>query len=469
MSSHLATGQILNRYSYLQNASTHVGLLQVSSELLETGSHVSWAQGLDDASILPHIKVESMTKPKLRAFFLESEAAAINESTTDLHVRPDTLKRLYQSLRISPLFLDGVIVPNPWAKLGQASFVHPGEGGKSDTIECFYQYLNGWNGGPSSVWFSYDPNAGSSTYVLWDCPEKITGDKSIAGDLTDFDERLTFLIGLGNTCRSISTTQTSLSAIETLVYFQSRNRIWKRWVEHYNERARLMINLFFNIGTQVDSRTNLEIANLTSKIAVDAHRDSSSMITIAAVTMIFLPAVGLIRFEHLLAGDIAAVWEHIEGYLDTTPTGCSTRVYASGPGPGTFTYSVALDPNRQSVGGGSYLKLSQLRLPPDPPTIATLVRQRIIGLAWTGGSWFMNSAVQNRLGGSSRSNPKSRRDIRSALKGTVYAGPPLTWVYPTFIDVNGSRFTDGGAGDLIYKDDQGTILNLTTGAISPMA
>lgn len=182
-----------------------------------------------------------------------------------------------------------------------------------------------------------------------------------------------------------------------------------------------------------------------------------------------IPAVGLIRFEHLLAGDIAAVWEHIEGYLDTTPTGCSTRVYASGPGPGTFTYSVALDPNRQSVGGGSYLKLSQLRLPPDPPTIATLVRQRIIGLAWTGGSWFMNSAVQNRLGGSSRSNPKSRRDIRSALKGTVYAGPPLTWVYPTFIDVNGSRFTDGGAGDLIYKDDQGTILNLTTGAISPMA
>ncbi|KAL8666387.1 MAG: hypothetical protein Q9202_001410 [Teloschistes flavicans] len=299
MSSHLATGQILDRYSYLQNASTHVGLLQVSSELLETGSHVSWAQGLDDTSILPHIK---------------------NGSTTDLHVRPDTLKRLYQSLRISPLFLDGVIVPNPWAKLGQASFVHPGEGGKSDTIECFYQYLNGWNGGPSSVWFSYDPNAGSSTYVLWDCPEfarrhivsqaqedplsfvacHLMIDAFVASECANswqnlvdgpryFDERLTFLIGLGNTCRSISTTQTTLSAIETLVYFQSRNRIWKRWVEHYNERARLMINLFFNIGTQVDSRTNLEIANLTSKIAVDAHRDSSSMITIAAVTMIFLP------------------------------------------------------------------------------------------------------------------------------------------------------------------------------------
>lgn len=182
-----------------------------------------------------------------------------------------------------------------------------------------------------------------------------------------------------------------------------------------------------------------------------------------------IPAVGMIRFDHLLAQDIAAVWEHTEGYLDTTPTGCSTRVYASGPGPGTFTYTVALDPKQQSVSGGSYLSLSQLKLPPDTQTIATLIKQRIIGLAWMGGSWSMNSVVQNRFGGSSRSNPKSRRDIRSVLKGTVYAGPPLTWVYPTFIDVNGSRFSDGGAGNLIYKDDEGTILNLTTGAISPTA
>lgn len=50
-----------------------------------------------------------------------------------------------------------------------------------------------------------------------------------------------------------------------------------------------MMNLFFNIASQVDNRTNLEIANLTSKLAADARRDSSSMITIAAVTMVFLP------------------------------------------------------------------------------------------------------------------------------------------------------------------------------------
>ncbi|KAL8689320.1 MAG: hypothetical protein Q9218_004984 [Villophora microphyllina] len=182
------------------------------------------------------------------------------------------------------------------------------------------------------------------------------------------------------------------------------------------------------------------------------------------------PAVALIRFDHLLPGDIAAVWEHIEGHPDTTPTGCSTRVHASGHGPGTYTYTKVNDPKLQAVGGGSYLKLSQLRLPPDPSTIATMIKQRIIGLAWMGGSWFMNSAMQNRFGGTgSRNNPKSRRDIRSEMKGTVYAGPPLTWVYPAYIDVNGIRYSDGGDANLIYKDDHGAILNLTTGAIVPTA
>lgn len=65
--------------------------------------------------------------------------------------------------------------------------------------------------------------------------------------------------------------------------------MWIYWVENYRERTKLIMNLFFSIGSQADSRTNLEIADLTSKIAVDAQRDSSSMITLAAVTMVFLP------------------------------------------------------------------------------------------------------------------------------------------------------------------------------------
>ncbi|KAL9596379.1 MAG: hypothetical protein Q9179_004634 [Wetmoreana sp. 5 TL-2023] len=384
--------------------------------------------------------------------------------------------------------------------------------------EYFYHYLDGWERPPSYVWCLYDVGSGSSTYLLFDCPDNAKSAivRRAQEGPTSFDERLNFLIRLGGTCRAMEPAEFRLlnSAVETLAYYQSRNILWKRWVEQYNERVRLIINLFFSIGSQADSRTNLKIASLTSNIAVDAQRDSSSMITIAAVTMVFLPgtfisvdiiiscpgigptatstcpqqppgvccravnfvhdeadgrvpvpAVGNIRFQHLSARDIAAVWEHWDGPVETTPTGCSTQVYKSGSGPGEFSYTVAFDPNHQLVGGGSYIKVGQIFLPPDPPTIATLVRQRIVGLAWAGGTWFINSVVQGRLGGmgpSRNPNPKSRRDIRSAMKGTVYAGPPLKWVYPAYIDVDGRRYSDGGAGNLLYKDEGGAVLNLTT-------
>ncbi|KAL8981981.1 MAG: hypothetical protein Q9177_005411, partial [Variospora cf. flavescens] len=79
------------------------------------------------------------------------------------------------------------------------------------------------------------------------------------------------------------------SAIETLTYYRSKVRTWIRWVENYRERTKLMMSLLFSIGSQADSRTNLGIADLTARIAFDTQKDSSSMITIAAVTMVFLP------------------------------------------------------------------------------------------------------------------------------------------------------------------------------------
>lgn len=102
---------------------------------------------------------------------------------------------------------------------------------------------------------------------------------------------MTSLLEFGKTCELMTPAGLGLSdsAIETLAYFKSRNRICRRWAENYIERTRLIMDLFFSIGSQVDSRTNLEIANLTSTIARDAQRDSSSLITIAAVTMVFLP------------------------------------------------------------------------------------------------------------------------------------------------------------------------------------
>ena len=65
----------------------------------------------------------------------------------------------------------------------------------------------------------------------------------------------------------------------------SRNLVWKRWVENYTERTKIRINLFFNLASQSDSRTNLEIAKLTSDIAIDTQKDSSSMITYSSFFM----------------------------------------------------------------------------------------------------------------------------------------------------------------------------------------
>jgi hypothetical protein len=45
----------------------------------------------------------------------------------------------------------------------------------------------------------------------------------------------------------------------------------------------------FHRANQEENRTNTRIANLTAKIAQRTQRDSGSMITIAAVTMFFLP------------------------------------------------------------------------------------------------------------------------------------------------------------------------------------
>jgi hypothetical protein len=108
-------------------------------------------------------------------------------------------------------------------------------------------------------------------------------------DFADDEERLEFLLDVRKkydaACAQSqargttgSTTEES-SVIESLTFLVSRNRVWKRWVANYNERTKIRINLFFNLASQSDNRTNLEIADLTSKISIETQRDSSSMIT----------------------------------------------------------------------------------------------------------------------------------------------------------------------------------------------
>ena len=108
--------------------------------------------------------------------------------------------------------------------------------------------------------------------------------------MTDFEETMEFLLDVYKNFNHASTVHTPLvSTRESIAFLLSRIRWWKRWVANYNARTSIRINLFFNLANQRDSHTNLDIANTSKKIAEETQKDSSSMITIAAVTMFFLP------------------------------------------------------------------------------------------------------------------------------------------------------------------------------------
>lgn len=63
----------------------------------------------------------------------------------------------------------------------------------------------------------------------------------------------------------------------------------KRWLQSYKSRKDIAMNLVFNLVTQQDAETSTSIAR-------DTKADSSSMKTIAVLTMVFLPATTVSSF-----------------------------------------------------------------------------------------------------------------------------------------------------------------------------
>jgi len=101
----------------------------------------------------------------------------------------------------------------------------------------------------------------------------------IQGDLNDLQERIQYLSNLHRCLVQLSGNTNHSSVIDSLEYLSSKTSTLIRWVKNYTERTGIRINLFFNLATQADSRTNLEIAQFSSRIAVSTQQDSSSMIT----------------------------------------------------------------------------------------------------------------------------------------------------------------------------------------------
>ena len=112
-------------------------------------------------------------------------------------------------------------------------------------------------------------------------------------NVIDNEEALAFVLDIHKQFGTPPGAQTSSfyqeSNYEAMQYLLTRNTIQKRWVSNYNTRTQIRINLYFNLASQGDNRINIEIANTSKEIAKATLRDSSSMITIATMTMLFLP------------------------------------------------------------------------------------------------------------------------------------------------------------------------------------
>ncbi|KAL8711321.1 MAG: hypothetical protein Q9220_004218 [cf. Caloplaca sp. 1 TL-2023] len=184
------------------------------------------------------------------------------------------------------------------------------------------------------------------------------------------------------------------------------------------------------------------------------------------------PLGSSVNFRHLHALDIAAVWNTRtvgDDYrIRAIVSACSGTVMASQPGPGEWSWQgpsdVLVDWGRRAS-GASYITMPA-NLPPDQSTSKWLASEGLLALVWGGGKWFADSAAQKAFG--KRSNTSSlegvkvrRRGIRSEV-GKVVARPPMMGRYPTLVEIDGKRYSDGGAGDLMYVDDAGLVFNLTS-------
>ena len=173
------------------------------------------------------------------------------------------------------------------------------------------------------------------------------------------------------------------------------------------------------------------------------------------------------EFTGLEPLDIASVWQPrgITG-------GCSGVPRETTHGPGNWRYPAEGSAD-VVLTGGSYIKLPT-QLPKDPSSRAPMLEaQGILGLI-TGGGQYVTAKAGNSLlqqaaraalalqgGGSGGQRRRVRRRIRSKDKGVVFAQPPPGSVWPDLVVVNGTSYTEEGAGSPVYRSEDGKVLDFS--------
>ncbi|KAJ3539680.1 hypothetical protein NMY22_g4627 [Coprinellus aureogranulatus] len=110
----------------------------------------------------------------------------------------------------------------------------------------------------------------------------------IAAQMADTTEILLFLLNMYDSLDKLQykareSTPEYVCTADSLSFLLSQTKIRERRLQSYIDRTTNVINLLFHLSSQ-------SVAQATGRIAVETQRDSASMITIAALTMFFLPA-----------------------------------------------------------------------------------------------------------------------------------------------------------------------------------
>ncbi|KAL8922721.1 MAG: hypothetical protein Q9208_005034 [Pyrenodesmia sp. 3 TL-2023] len=221
----------------------------------------------------------------------------------------------------------------------------------------------------------------------------------------------------------------------------------------------------------------------TTQVSVSLHNEYDPHLVVSLTCNNLLPghcctapsemfwaySAHVVTFQDLNAWDIAAIWRDGQPASPGSrpaKNGCLGEVWRTRPGPGTWTWGIWEEPSAQDSPtpstGASYIEMPR-RLPVDGETSNWLSAQGVLGLVWGDGKWFQNAAVSSLLGYGSGVKPRSRlrRDVRSELKGKVYARPPPGLMYPTLVEMNGTKYSAEEDGGFVYKDTAGTVLDLT--------
>jgi len=124
-------------------------------------------------------------------------------------------------------------------------------------------------------------------------------------DLGDLNSRLEFLVSSSQSLASFlpSLKVSTNNAKSAFNFLLARSQLRQRWVSNFSVRTQFVSEFVYNVEAQVvnksalenarenrrNSKINLDIQGLTAKIAEETAKDNSSMITIAIMTMFFLP------------------------------------------------------------------------------------------------------------------------------------------------------------------------------------